>query len=68
LTVKGAKLTGPGTRWQMAGSDPMAYNDPGKTLKVCVEETKVQGIGDKLSLAPCSVTLFALEAEGAPQR
>jgi alpha-N-arabinofuranosidase len=68
LTVKGAKLTGPGTRWQMAGSDPMAYNDPGKPPKVCFEESKVQGIGDKLSLAPCSVTLFALEAEPAPQR
>jgi alpha-N-arabinofuranosidase len=63
LVVKGAKLSGKGTRWQIAGTDPMAYNDPGTPPKVKIEESKVAGVGDKVSLAPCSVTLFALEAE-----
>jgi alpha-N-arabinofuranosidase len=63
LTLKGAKLTGSGTRWQMAGADPMAYNDPGKPPAIRLEEAAVKGISDKLTVAPCSVTLFALEAE-----
>ena len=28
LTVNGATLAGSGTRWQIAGPDPLAYNDP----------------------------------------
>jgi alpha-N-arabinofuranosidase len=60
LEVRGAKLSGDGTRWQIAGNDPMSYNDPGKSAKVTVEEMPVKGISDKLTVAPCSVTLFAL--------
>jgi alpha-N-arabinofuranosidase len=63
LEVKGAKLTGTGTRWQIAGDDPKAYNDPGQPPKVAIEEAAVRGIADKLSVAPCSVTLFALKVE-----
>jgi len=61
--VQGAKLSGTGTRWQIAGNDPMAYNEPGKEPQVKIEESPVSGIKDKLPVAPCSVTLFALEAE-----
>jgi alpha-N-arabinofuranosidase len=60
LAVAGAKLSGAGRRWQIAGGDPMAYNDPGKEPKVTIEETAVTGVSDKLSAAPCSVTLYAL--------
>jgi len=63
LAVKGAKLTGAGTRWQIAGADPMAYNDPGQPPKVAIEEAAVKGVSDKLSVAPCSVTLFALDVK-----
>ena len=63
LAIKGAKLTGTGTCWQIAGSDPMAYNDPGKPRKVTIVESKVQGVTDKLALTPYSVTLFALDAK-----
>ena len=63
LAIKGAKLTGTGTCWQIAGADPMAYNDPGKPPAVAIVESKVQGVTDKLALAPYSVTLFALDAE-----
>jgi len=63
LEVKGAKLAGTGTRWQIAGDDPKAYNDPGQPPKVAIEEAAVKGVSDKLSVAPCSVTLFALKVE-----
>jgi len=63
LDLRGAKLTGGGTRWQIAGADPMAYNDPGKPPAVAIEESPVQGVSGKLAVAPYSVTLFALGAE-----
>jgi alpha-N-arabinofuranosidase len=63
LTLNGAKLKGSGTKWQIAGTDPMAYNDPDQPPKVVVEESKVSELGDRLPLAPCSVTLFSLPTE-----
>jgi alpha-N-arabinofuranosidase len=61
LAVQKAALAGAGRRWQIAGDDPMAHNDPGKPPKVQIEEQTVDHVGDKLSVAPCSVTLYALE-------
>ncbi|MCY2951041.1 MAG: alpha-N-arabinofuranosidase, partial [Planctomycetota bacterium] len=63
LRVAGAKLSGEGQKWQIAGSDPMAYNDPGKAMKVVIEEGTVSGVSDKLVVSPCSVTVFALNAK-----
>jgi alpha-L-arabinofuranosidase len=63
LTLKGARLSGSGTRWQMAGNDPMAYNDPSDPPKIVLEESRVTGVTDKLAVAPCSVTLFVLQVE-----
>ncbi|MEA1951632.1 MAG: alpha-L-arabinofuranosidase C-terminal domain-containing protein, partial [Planctomycetota bacterium] len=61
LQVKGARLSGKGILRQIAGKDPMAYNEPGKPPKVSIEEQPVSGVRKKISLAPCSVTLFSLE-------
>ncbi len=63
LAIRGAKLTGAGLRWQIAGADPMAYNDPGKPPKVTIVVSNVRGVSDKLALAPYSVTLFALDVK-----
>ena len=63
LTISGAKLSGQGTRWQIAGDDPQAYNEPGEPPRVVIDEAAVKGVSDKLSVAPCSVTLFALKVE-----
>ncbi|MBE3097244.1 MAG: alpha-L-arabinofuranosidase, partial [Planctomycetes bacterium] len=63
LEVRGARLTGRGTRWQIAGADPMAYNDPDQPPHVMIEEAAVQGVSGRLSVGPCSVTLFALKTE-----
>ncbi len=59
LTLEGVALTG--TVRRIAGDDPMAYNEPGADPQVVIEEEPVSGIMDTLSVAPCSVTLFALD-------
>jgi alpha-N-arabinofuranosidase len=59
LSVKGAKLAGTGTRWQLAGADPQAYNDPSEPNRLKLEQAAVT-IADKVTVAPCSVTLLVL--------
>ena len=63
LTIAGAKLSGKGTRWQIADNDPMTYNDPAEPAKIRIEESAVEGVGDKITVAPYSVTVFSLVAE-----
>ena len=60
LSIDGLELSGIGRRWQIAGKDPMAYNEPGQPPRVKIEESAVEGVADKLTVAPCSVTLYAL--------
>jgi alpha-N-arabinofuranosidase len=63
LALKGAKLSGKGTRWQIAGPDPMACNDPDTGSKVVIEEAPLKDVSDTLTVSPCSATLFALGVE-----
>ncbi len=63
LELRGVKLSGAGTRWQIAGSDPMAFNDPDQPPQVRIDEEPITDFNGRLALAPCSVTLFALEVE-----
>ena len=60
--IAGAKLAAAGTgkRWQIAGSDPQAYNQPGQPRTIDIQEDTVTVPLDTLQVAPCSVTLFAL--------
>ncbi|NLX56598.1 MAG: alpha-N-arabinofuranosidase [Planctomycetaceae bacterium] len=60
LQLDGLTLEGTGRRWQIAGSDPLAYNEPGQTPAVTIQESAVEAPFDQLSVASCSVTLFAL--------
>jgi alpha-N-arabinofuranosidase len=60
LSLEGATLAGHGTKWEMAGPDPMAYNDPSGPNVIRLEESAVQEISRTLTVAPCSVTLFRL--------
>ncbi|MEW6250458.1 MAG: alpha-L-arabinofuranosidase C-terminal domain-containing protein, partial [Planctomycetota bacterium] len=63
LNLRGAKLTGGGTRWELTG-EPDSYNEPGAPPKVVITEQRLDGLADnRISVAPCSVTLFALPAE-----
>ena len=65
LEVRGAQLTGQGTRWEIAGSDPMAYNSPGQPARVKIAESPVDKVKDNITVAPCSVTIVALRTESA---
>ena len=63
LELHGATLAGSGRRWQIAGNDPMAYDDPADPNKIKIEESAVADVGGQLAVGPCSVTLFALAVE-----
>jgi len=60
LDVKGATIKGSGQQFQIAGSDPMAYNEPSKKTNVVIEKSKLVGITNKLTVPPLSVSLFRL--------
>jgi alpha-N-arabinofuranosidase len=64
LDIRGVNLAGTGRRWQIAGIDPRAYNEPGKPARVKIEQSPLTGVKDRLSIVPCSVTLCRLEAAG----
>ncbi len=61
LEIRGLPISGRGTLWQIADNDPMAYNNPGQTPHVVIHESAVSGVKDTLTLAPYSVSLFALK-------
>ncbi len=61
MDLKGANITGAGTVWVIANSDPMAYNVPGETPKVVIKENKVTGVSNQLTVPGYSVNLYRLE-------
>ncbi len=61
LSVKGCTLAGTGKRWEIAGPDPMAYNEPGQPARVRIQDRLVPRVGDTVSVSPCSVTLLRLD-------
>jgi len=63
LTIKNITLTGKGKMWVMTGTDPMAYNEPGKPRKIDFVEKPVSGISDKITVAPLSATLYSLDVK-----
>jgi len=63
MEMKGAKLSGKARLWQIAHSDPMAYNEPGKEPNVTIKEKQVSNISNKLSVPPLSINLYELATE-----
>jgi alpha-N-arabinofuranosidase len=61
--LAGAKLAGSGRRWQIAGADPTAYNDPGKPPRVSIHRAAVGDARERLPVAACSVTVFELDVQ-----
>jgi len=60
LAIKGLTITGSGTLREIAGEDPLAYNEPGTEPKILIVEKEVTGISDSVTVAPLSVSLFSL--------
>jgi hypothetical protein len=64
IEVGGVKLTGGGTLWRIADSDPMAYNEPGKEPRVKIEQTPLPAeVVRALKLPAYSVSIYELAAE-----
>ena len=63
LELHGARLGGGGTRWQIAGGGPEAFNEPARAPAVVIERARVTDVTDVLPVAACSVSLYALEVE-----
>ncbi len=61
LELKDIDLAGNGKLWIIAGSDPMAFNEPGKKPGVVIEEQKVSGITNQLKAPALGLALYALE-------
>ena len=61
LSLKGARLTGQGTAWVIAGPSRLAHNDPGNPREVDIRQEPYRGNG-QLRTPPLSVTVFELAA------
>jgi alpha-N-arabinofuranosidase len=63
IDLKGAKLAGSGRQWLITGTDPLAYNEPGKEPQVVIDEKTVEELSDKLAVPALSVSIFELAVE-----
>jgi alpha-N-arabinofuranosidase len=62
LSLTGIPMPGSAKLFRIAGTDPMAYNEPGKEPAVRIEETAGAPFGAKLTLPPLSISLYVLKA------
>ena len=60
LQLKGAAFGPAATLRRIAGTDPKAYNEPGKPPEVKIEETANVPVGDRLTLPPMSISIYEL--------
>ena len=60
VLLNNAGITGNGTVWTIAGTDPMLYNVPGEPPQVEIVESPVTGISDTLDVPGYSISLFRL--------
>ena len=60
LQLKGAAFGPAATLRRIAGTDPKAYNEPGKPPAVKIEETANVPVGDRLTLPAMSISIYEL--------
>jgi alpha-N-arabinofuranosidase len=60
LQVKGAAFAPAATLRRIAGTDPLAYNEPGKPAAVKIEESTNVPVGDRLTVPPISISIYEL--------
>ncbi len=63
MDLKGANLSGAGTVWVIANSDPMAYNEPGKEPKIAIKESSISGVSNQLTVPGYSISLYRLDVK-----
>ena len=62
LSVKGISFPRTARLYRIAGTDEMAYNEPGKSPAVNIEEIDTVPFSGKLTLPPLSASIFILSA------
>ncbi len=60
LSLSGMAMPSSARLFRIAGTDPMAYNEPGKEPTVKIDETVSAPFGAKLTLPPLSISIFVL--------
>jgi alpha-N-arabinofuranosidase len=63
MELKGVKVSDKVKLWVIAGTDPLAYNEPGKEPGVAIEEKTVEELSNKLTVPGYSVSIFELAVE-----
>ena len=63
LRLTGAAFAPSATLRRIAGTNPMAYNEPGRPPAVTIEETKNVPVGDRLVLPPMSISIYELRTK-----
>jgi alpha-L-arabinofuranosidase len=58
LNLGSIKLAGKAQTWVIAGDDPMAYNQPGESRKVDIQQAGAADLAGVVSVKPLSVTLW----------
>jgi DUF1680 family protein/alpha-L-arabinofuranosidase len=63
VEFKNVRVADKGRQWFIAGTGPMAFNEPGKEPKVTIEQKTVLGLSSKLEVPGYSVSIFELEIQ-----
>jgi alpha-L-arabinofuranosidase len=58
LNLDAVKLAGKAQTWVIAGSDPLAYNQPGEPRKVDIQEAGTTDLTSVVSVKALSITLW----------
>jgi alpha-N-arabinofuranosidase len=68
IDVKGITLPATARLWRIAGTDPMAYNEPGKPPSVVIQEMAAVPVSKALRVPPMSISLFELPGGATASR
>jgi alpha-N-arabinofuranosidase len=63
LDLRDITLAGEGKVWRLTGPDEMAYNEPGKEMKVSITEEMAPPLSKRLEVPALSVSLFRMPVQ-----
>ena len=62
IDLQGAQLRGKAKTWIIAGDTPLAYNAPGQTPALTIDQAQSTDLTGPVSLEPLSITLYRVNA------
>ena len=63
ISLKGISISRSVNLYRIAGTDPLAYNEPGKDPVVRIEETAGAPFSRRLTVPPLSASIYVLESD-----